>query len=156
MRITDALLGEHAVFYAQFAHLESEAEGNTLASLKEKVALLTAALASHAGLEDELLFDSLDDADAETGVFAVMREQHRAIETGLLEIQRMTDPARARTLLDDVLQLTRDHFASEEQVAFPLAEASLGEAGLERAGAEWARRRGVLLHESPTGIRERG
>lgn len=56
MKVTDALLGEHAVFYAQFDYLEKTIPpAKDLALVKSQGAMLTAALASHAHLEDELL-----------------------------------------------------------------------------------------------------
>ena len=60
MRITDALLGEHAVFYGLLDRmaslLSSECE---LVELKAATGLLAPLLASHARLEEELLFSTL-------------------------------------------------------------------------------------------------
>ncbi len=46
MKITDALLGEHAVFYAQFEYLErSVPSADTISQVKSLGALLAASLA---------------------------------------------------------------------------------------------------------------
>src|SRR5574341_1358167 len=55
MKITDALKGEHGVFYAQFRFIEESLDGENLATLKALGAMLAAALAPHAHIEDESL-----------------------------------------------------------------------------------------------------
>lgn len=53
MRITDAFLGEHGVFYAQFDHLESLlTTGPSAECVREQAGLLASALAPHAQLEN--------------------------------------------------------------------------------------------------------
>lgn len=53
MKITDALLGEHAVFYAQFEHLrQSLPVADALTQVHSQGAMLAAALATHAHLEE--------------------------------------------------------------------------------------------------------
>ncbi len=52
INITDALRGEHGVYYAQFAHLEQAVPLlKELASLKAQTAMLAPAPATHAQLE---------------------------------------------------------------------------------------------------------
>jgi len=57
MVITDAFLGEHAVFYAQFEHMEQIIPSTeSLSEVKSQGAMLASALRGHAQLEEELLF----------------------------------------------------------------------------------------------------
>lgn len=92
MKVTDALLGEHGVVYAQFDYLEKNiphAEDLTL--VKSPGAMLTAALAPHAHLEDELLFIALAaHIDPQFGPLAVMRAEHDEIEGNLQRLQERT------------------------------------------------------------------
>lgn len=147
MKITDAFLGEHGAFYAQFDHLEkTQAQESQLAILRARAALLAAALASHATLENELLFDPLADAmGGPAGPVAVMRAEHARIDAALADIDRSTTTDTARDLLTQVIELARDHFVKEERVAFPLAENVLGVEFLSRQAEDWAHRRGVAL-----------
>ncbi len=71
MKITDALLGEHGAFYAQFDRLEETLPHTTLAGeVREQAALLAAALVSHAQLEDTLLFERMRAAGGTRGCCA--------------------------------------------------------------------------------------
>jgi iron-sulfur cluster repair protein YtfE (RIC family) len=144
MRITDALLGEHGVFYAQFDHFESCPDDDDLDCVKRRAAQLAAALEPHAILENELLFDALEARGGElTGLLSVMREEHREIEAALHDIQHAASLVRARALLRDMIRTAREHFEKEELVAFPLAEERLTEEELGELGSLWAQRRGV-------------
>ena len=58
MKVTQALLGEHAVFTTLFTHLETRIQQAGLVALG---AMLQSALASHAQREDKLLFGALED-----------------------------------------------------------------------------------------------
>jgi len=74
MKITDAFLGEHGVFYAQFSHLEQTVPNTAaLGEVQAQAALLTAALETHAHLEEELLFSTLEPHLGQGGPLAVMR-----------------------------------------------------------------------------------
>ncbi|HET9982322.1 MAG TPA: hemerythrin domain-containing protein [Longimicrobiales bacterium] len=149
MRITHAFLGEHGVFYAQLAELERAARDEDLAGLQRRAALLASALASHARLEDELLFDFLEAGPgAEHPILRMMREEHDEIETALRAVQQVRDAARARELLLEMIRTARDHFEKEERVVFPLAEDALSEAEQHRLGERWAGARGVRLAEA--------
>lgn len=146
MKITDALLGEHGVFYAQFSHLEQVVpELGDLALVQAQAALLTAALETHAHLEDELLFAALEPQLGQGGPLAVMRMEHRQIEEGLARLLGLGELAPARQLLLQVVQVARDHFAKEEQVLYPMAQQALGEARLAELGARWAAQRQVVV-----------
>ena len=146
MNILKALLGEHAVFYAQFSHLERTLPGMEEAGLiRAQGALLAAGLASHAALENELLFDLLEARQGQMGPVTVMRMEHQQIETQLQALAAEGAAAPARERLLDVLRQARDHFAKEEQVLFPMAANILTQAELRAAGARWAERRQVRV-----------
>jgi hypothetical protein len=147
MRITDALLGEHGVFYAQFDRLEETLPSEDgLEAMRAQASMLAAALGPHARLENVLLFAAVEERlGVAAGPMAVMREEHDEIETALARAERATDADRARDDLLEVVRLARAHFEKEERVAFALAERALGEAELERLGEAWARERSVVL-----------
>lgn len=147
MKITDALLGEHGVFYAQFDRLEADLpRAATAAEVREQAALLSSALVSHAHLEDELLFDRLGSVPAaDPGLLAVMAEEHERIAGALRRAQATSDVEAGRALLLEAVAEARAHFAKEERAVFPLAESLLGATVLEELGASWARRRAVYV-----------
>ncbi len=147
MKITDALLGEHGVFYAQFARLDEAvptASGAT--ELREMAALPASGLASHAAIEDELLFDRLEQVlGADSGPLPVMRAEHSSIEAALAAAATAPEADRARRCITEAVELAREHFAKEERVLFPLAEQMIPEESLVELGHAWAVRRHVTL-----------
>ena len=146
MKITDALLGEHAVFYVQFTECEDLLGYAALDTLKNAAAVIAGALVSHAHLEDALLFGPLAArVDARHGIFELMEEEHQTIAALLAEISNARTRERAAELLRETLQAARVHFAKEEQFAFPLAEQMLGLEELRRLGRGWADARGVAI-----------
>jgi iron-sulfur cluster repair protein YtfE (RIC family) len=152
MKITDALLGEHGVFYAQFAHLEQVAPvAPTLAQVQGLAASLAAALSTHAAMEDELLFTALDPYLGGGGPLTVMRMEHDQIESALAQIQAARELAEAQRLVFNAIQVARDHFAKEEQILFYIAQQMLGDEALARLGRQWADRRGVVVRAAAPG-----
>ncbi|MCE7937282.1 hypothetical protein DCC79_01390 [bacterium] len=144
MLVTAALLGEHGALYAQFDHLERLAAEATIDDIRAYAGVLAAAVATHARLEDDLLFAALEPELGPAGPLLQMRREHDEIEAGLECLVHTADPA-AGNALRDVIRLARAHFAKEEGVLFPMAAGLLAHTTLERLGAEWAVRRGVLL-----------
>ena len=151
MKLTQALLGEHAVFGPLFDHLEDIVpQADCAGKVRALGALLAAPLASHAHLEDELLFRALESVmETRMGPVAVMRMEHEQIEGGLERLPGIDDVDSARRTLLHVVATARDHFAKEEQVLFPLAAQLLGEESLEALGRRWAEARGVVEAEAP-------
>lgn len=147
MKITDALLGEHGVFYALFDHLEGVLSSvDTLAQAQGLSALLAAGLEPHAHLENEVLFAALEPhLGAEAGPLAVLRYEHEEIEASLGRVQEVADGSDAKELVRAAINVARQHFAKEEQVLFPLAERVLGPERLSALGARWSERRGVWV-----------
>lgn len=164
MKITDALRGEHGVFYAQFDRFEQTLAVSSLAAIQAQGALLAAGLAPHAHIENEILFPTLEARmGGEFGPIPVMRAEHAEIESSLLRLQELReltrahddidgalarlpetrDVAEARQLVRQVLDTARDHFAKEENMLFPMAEEMLDAPTLHDLGGQWAQRRGV-------------
>lgn len=152
MKITEALLGEHGMLYALFVHLEYVVPtATTPDTVVSQAALLTATLASHAHLEDELLFSHLDPVLGPMGPVAVMRMEHDQIEELLDQVQTGQDVSQMQNLLLQSIQVARSHFAKEEQILFPMAEQILDEEALARLAIQWADRRGVALSQMEAG-----
>lgn len=145
MRITDALLGEHGAFYAQFERIEAMPDGAPVAEVREQATLLTAALVSHAQIEDELLFARMLAAGGNAGLLATMEEEHQVIAAHLKRAQGTADGRRALAELREAVAVAREHFAKEEQIAFPLARSLLQDGELDALGMTWATRRGVSV-----------
>lgn len=142
MKITQALYGEHGVFYSLFSEIQTLCDEKRSADeLRGAAILLGRVLASHARLEDEVLFPAIDGG----GPVAVMRVEHDRID------QLATELATARSEDDlvqglrDLLALTLEHFAKEENVLFPMSESRLDTGELERLGQQWAALRGVSV-----------
>lgn len=146
MQITQALLGEHGVLYALFEYVENGLAGmETLAEVQRAAAALTATLGSHARIENEILFPSLEPQLGPGGPLPVMREEHDEIESALEDIANAASRDAAVNQLRDTLQIARDHFAKEEQVLFAMAQQMLDGAELDRMGAMWAEARKVRV-----------
>jgi regulator of cell morphogenesis and NO signaling len=146
MKITEALLGEHGVLYAQFDHIEQAVPwAESLAWLKAQGALIKAAVETHAQIEEELLFKALEPHLGGGGPLAVMRMEHEEIEGGLSALPDAEDLETAGHHLLKVVQVARQHFAKEEQVLFPMAEQVLGLGQLTDLGERWALERKVSL-----------
>ena len=136
--ITDALLGEHAVIYALLGHLTSRPFGSA-EEARIQAAELAAGLATHAHLEDELLFVALEGPlGPNGGPLAVMRAEHAEVEGTLERLAQVEDVGEAAELAGHLVTVAREHFAKEEQVLFPMAEELLGEDVLRGLGERWA------------------
>lgn len=147
MKITDALLGEHGVFYAQFEYMEKAIpQIESLPLVQTQGALLAAALKPHAQLENELLFRAMEShLPADSGPLAVMRMEHDEIEGTLARLQGVKDLAEAKKMIAHAIQTAREHFAKEEQVLFPMANQVLDMPTLMRLGMKWAELRKVRI-----------
>jgi hemerythrin-like domain-containing protein len=148
MKITDALLGEHGVFYAQFSHLERVIPMMTdVETVVAEASLLAAGLATHAALEDELLFTALEPhLGVKAGPLAVMRMEHDQIEGELACLEEeAAELEDAQNLLLEIVQVARQHFAKEERILFAIAAQALDEQTLTHLGLQWAARRNVLI-----------
>ena len=147
MKLTDALLGEHAVFYILFNQIEELAgvEGS-MAQIRAANTVLAAIVESHAGIEEELLFPALEPhLGREGGPLAVMRAEHEEIARLLWRIEEAEHEPEAMAAVEAALAQCREHFGKEEQVLFPMAIQFLDEDTLLRLGRSWAEARAVHL-----------
>lgn len=146
MRLTDALLGEHAVIYALLDHVEQELPAlEVLADVQRVTRMLAAALVSHARVEDRMLFSALEVHLGSEGPLAVMRQEHVELEAAIEDIASAATCAAAAERLRYALEVTRDHFVKEERVLFHMARQFMSDGDLESLGCNWAAARGVAL-----------
>ncbi len=148
MLITDALLGEHAVFHLMLGYIEQSLPSlDSLPNLQNRIAAFAFALEAHATLEDELLFTALEPhLGTQGGPLAVMRIEHAQITDLLGRVESTASIEEGRALAAQMIQITRGHFQKEEQVLFRLVRQFLGEEELSSLGAHWAKRRVPLIH----------
>ncbi|HZO19631.1 MAG TPA: hemerythrin domain-containing protein [Gemmatimonadaceae bacterium] len=147
MRITDAFRGEHGVFYAQFDVIERIVPtAESAAEVRGLAEMLAAALVPHAKLEDELLFNPLEEyAGPDADPIEVMRFEHDDIESSLMRATTSRDLSEARELLLQAVDRAREHFGKEELVVFPLADREIDREKLDQLGEQWASRRAVAV-----------
>ena len=148
MRITDALREEHKVFNVRFDELDQLVSRRAdLAQLHAKISLLAKGLLSHAHIENDILFPSLESSLGGTGPLATMKAEHQEIEGGLLEIlagrvanAEVQDPEDAGDAVKGILQIARQHLAMEERM-FRMVEEILETGQLNELGQQFAERR---------------
>lgn len=144
MKITQGLLGEHALSYALFDQVEAIAEdAKSLGEIATVESLLSSAVLSHAALEDEVLFPALVERGQAEGPLDVMRAEHKEIELLAIAVRSSLTLEEARETLFRLLDVLREHFEKEERVLFPMCERLLGDDKLAELGELWARRRGL-------------
>lgn len=146
MKITEALLGEHGAFYAQFDHLERVLDTASLGEVKAMGLLLESGLKDHANLEDDVLFEAVEaKLGPGAGPTGPMRDEHDEIRETLGRLPVVSDEDEARDLVLYAIHTARDHFRKEEQMLFPLAEQELDLDTLNELGERWAEVRRVMV-----------
>lgn len=146
MKITDALLGEHAVIYSLFDHVrETVLKSDDISVVHGAVATIKKLLVSHAKVEEELLFPTLEQQIGPMGPLAVMRAEHQSIDELVEAAGSETDIAAVKTLISQLLELAVGHFQKEERVLFAIAQQRLGDETLSELGIEWAAKRNVTI-----------
>jgi hemerythrin-like domain-containing protein len=146
MKITDALLGEHAVMYELFESLRETAKtSNDVQEILAAVSVLDRLILSHSQIEEDLLFPRLEPHLGEMGPLAVMRSEHRGIEDLLTAAKQETDVGALKSVIHQFLDLAYAHFKKEEGVLFGMVQQFLDEAALSDLGDEWAARRNVTI-----------
>lgn len=148
MKITDALYGEHGLFYVYMDYLESVISERELPPLPALLALgrgLEKMVVSHATIEDEGLFAALDARLGGAGPLEIMRAEHRQIDDLVASAVRADDSGDCAALLGDLTALLREHFMKEERVLFVLAQQDLSEEVLNGLGDKWAEVRDVAV-----------
>jgi hemerythrin-like domain-containing protein len=138
------LLGEHAVVLSALDYVERNAAHWSLEQLLEASKMLKAILQQHASFEDSLLFDHLPQQSASVeDVLRAMRRDHDSIRDAYLKLQEAETATLARSQIVALFEKTREHFALEERMMFPLAERVMGAEKIEELGRELARRRAL-------------
>lgn len=147
MKLTDALLGEHATFYVLFDEIQDIAETESaIAQWRGATTVLRAMVNSHAILEERLLFSALEPLfGQQEGPLAVLKAEHREMERMLANMLEEPDVDRAILWISEALNASRDHFRKEERVLFPMAQRMLGDETLTRLGQAWAETRRVTI-----------
>lgn len=146
MKITDALLGEHAIMYELFSHVRETIENcNEIAEVSGAILILDKLLLSHVVIEDELLFPEIESRLGSAGPISVMRSEHRQIEDYMEAAKTETDINAFKVLISEFLDLVYSHFHKEEMALFAIAQQVLDEVTLEDLGQQWAKRRNVTI-----------
>jgi hemerythrin-like domain-containing protein len=147
MKLTNALLGEHAIIYELFDHLrDTILKSDDIRNIHGTVAIVESLLVSHARIEEDLLFSRLEPHLGQMGPLAMMRAEHRAIHDLLEAARRATDIADLKSAIGQLLDLAHGHFQKKETVLFPMARQYLDEATLTELGDEWAASRKVTVN----------
>jgi hemerythrin-like domain-containing protein len=146
MRITDALLGEHAIMYELFYYVEHTV-GNTdnLQEISGVLTVLEKLLLSHARVEEDLLFPQLEPYLGKTGPLSVMLAEHRGMDDLMASAKCETDVVALKSTIAQLLQLARGHFQKEEMALFGMARKFLDEDTLIDLGDQWAASRNVII-----------
>ncbi|MBM3566750.1 MAG: hypothetical protein FJX42_11640, partial [Alphaproteobacteria bacterium] len=138
-------LGEHAMLYETFDHLRAAMAAGETSDIRGTLPVLEKLLATHARIEEELLFPNLEPRLGPMGPLAVMRAEHRELDELLLSAKTANDLAGLKAIVGRLLDLAIDHFHKEEIVLFHMAGRILDETTLARLGDRWAERRRVTL-----------
>ncbi len=138
MKITDALVAEHAIFLGIFDEIErllpslaTPAEVRTMAAMIERL------LESHAAHESNLAYIALDHVLAHNGELDRMHHEHAEVDSRLKKVQQSATCAEARSLLKASIAAAREHFRLEQNDVFPLLEKSLELETLQQLGRTW-------------------
>ena len=143
MKLTDALLGEHGLFYALFSELRTKlAAGEDVRVLMD---VIGAVLESHAEIEERLLFPALEPHTGGMGPLPVMLQEHKRIDEILNAIRSTKDASNIAALANELLDVAYSHFQKEEMILFHLAVKFIDEPTLTALGATWATERNVGL-----------
>lgn len=147
MLITDALLGEHAIFHLLLQHIEQSLPTlDSILALQNRIAAFAFALEAHATLEDELLFIALEPhLGIQGGPLAVMRMEHNQITDLLERIENASELEQGSALVAQMIEITQSHFKKEEQILFRMARQFLDKNQLSELGIQWAHRRAPLI-----------
>ncbi len=146
MKLTHALLGEHAIIYQLFDYLrETIRESDDIRDLQRAAGVVERILLGHAQIEEELLFPRLDPHLGQMGPLAVMRAEHRQIDELLEAARRETEVDALKSVMERLLELAHGHFQKEEQVLFGMAQQHLDEETLTEMGGQWAASRSVMV-----------
>ena len=144
MDVTDTLLGEHGVFYLLMEQLD-EATGrlDTVDALRTAAEPLMLSLISHAKIEEEVVFATLEKRIGLQGPIACLQDEHEKMDANIRRLFRVDEVDALRTAIREILANARSHFSKEEQVLFPVARKVFHAEDRASLGEQWARARGM-------------
>jgi hemerythrin-like domain-containing protein len=138
MKITEALLAEHAVFHNLFDHVERAAPRlKTTAEVRVLARMLESLLECHSIVEDDLIIEPLEHCFEQIGQRDTFHQEHEEIDAGLRQVQVAKNLKAARLHLLRAVAASRKHFDKEERVVFPMAEKILNARTLTDLGRRW-------------------
>ena len=129
--VNEALSWDHDRLDAlEASAFRMRAEGN-LQAARETYAVFAAGLRRHIGFEEEILFPAFEESagmPSDAGPTAVMRAEHREIESLISEIEAgIGDPASpVEELRRSLHQVLGEHNLKEEGVLYPATDQMLG------------------------------
>jgi len=136
MDIIDILHGEHRMLLKLFDWAED------LVSVKSDIGIigetgktLSRLMISHARMEEDIFFDSLEPLLGNIGPLAVVvhRNQHRELLDKFKDA--LAKPVIDTVILGEAIGLCRKHFISEESILFPMAKRLFDPGELDRLAA---------------------
>ncbi len=147
MKITDALLGEHAMLYALFTDIRRQiGEDRSIERLHVAVEMLENQLWTHAQMEENHLFPALEPHLGQMGPLRVMKSEHQEIDRLLVAAKTEANPEQLKLLVDELIMLAYNHFRKEEMVLFGMTRQVLSEDEQENLGNIWASEREVIVN----------
>jgi hemerythrin-like domain-containing protein len=150
MKITEALVTEHAIFLGVFEEIERALpDCATLSELRTMAGIVERLLRPHAEAESNLAYAALDQALAERGLLDRLYQDHQEIDASLKNVSRARTGAEARQLLEAALRAAREHFLYEERKVFPLLEQWLQGESLAELGRVWLQERTEASPSAP-------
>lgn len=142
IRITEALLAEHAVFGVVFGQIERSLPGlKTVKQVSGMARLVERMLRHHGEAEQDLAYVALDHVLADKGAIDRLYTDHKEQDARLRAVRKARTVAAARRLLRASLAGSRAHFQYEEEHIFPLIERTLQRETLIRLGDAWMEKR---------------
>jgi len=148
MDVTDALLGEHGVFYLLIEQLDDAVERlETVPELRAAAAPLAISLIAHARIEEDVIFGRLEKTIGLQGPLHCLQDDHNSMDQELRKLFSIADVASLKAAIKAILETARGHFAKEEQVLFPVARRTFDVERRKHLGEHWAKFRGITLAE---------
>lgn len=147
MKITEALVAEHAAFAAVLDQVERVLpELASPAEVKRLGGLVEGMLRSHGHGETNLAYVALDQALEHRGLLDRLYRDHHEIDVRFQRVRAAQDLHESRLLLRAAVLATREHFQAEEQCVFPLIEEMLRDDTLTELGEAWLQQRRVSVN----------
>jgi hypothetical protein len=140
MKITEALLSEHAAMYPHLRFVREQTRPNCKmdkAMVRCHASAIKTTVKAHATVEEPYLLLQIKDLVAAKHALKEHVELDRLLECAI----KTGDQAA----LHKAVRLAIGHFKEEERDVFPAAEKLLGPTKLMQLGVEWALARGIKL-----------